>query len=53
MAEKQMTPASVQPIQLPRLAKADAPERQQPVEVDAATRRNGPAVPVRKPLFRS
>ena len=53
MAEKQMTPASVQQIQLTRLAKADAPEKQQPVEVVAAIRRNSPAVPVRKPLFRN
>ena len=53
MAEEQMTPASVQQIQLPRVAKADAPEKQQPVEVVVATRRNGPAVPLRKPLFGS
>ena len=53
MAEKQMTPASVQQIQLPRLAKADVPEKQQPVEVVAATRQNSPSVSVRKPLFRN
>ena len=51
MAEKQTPPASADQVPPPRLAKADAPKKQEQAEIVAAARSNRPAVPVRKPLF--
>ena len=53
MAKKQISLATADQTQLPRPAETDAPEKQQPVQIVAAPRRDRPAVSVRKPLFGS
>ena len=53
MTKKQINSASDEQAQPSRPAKADAPDKQKPLEVVAELRRNIPKVPVRKPLFRN